>query len=57
MDATDKKLYLKSVASVLIADEGGSDGNYFTTRARKVFQGIMHLILHTNPDASFPDLI
>ena len=57
MDATDKKLYLESVATVLIADEGGSDGNYFTTRARKMFQGITHLILHSNPDASFPDII
>ena len=57
MDETDKKLYLESVATVLIADEGGSDGNYFTTRARKMFQGITHLILHTNPDASFPDII
>lgn len=57
MDDTDKKLYLESVATVLIADEGGSDGNYFTTRARKMFQGITHLILHNNPDASFPDVI
>lgn len=57
MDETDKKLYLESVATVLIADEGGSDGNYFTTRARKMFQGITHLILHSNPDASFPDVI
>lgn len=57
MDETDKKLYLESVATVLIADEGGSDGNYFTTRARKMFQGITHLILHKNPDASFPEVI
>lgn len=57
MDETDRKLYLESVATVLIADEGGSDGNYFTTRARKMYQGITHLILHENPDASFPDVI
>jgi type IV secretory pathway TraG/TraD family ATPase VirD4 len=57
MDDTDKKLYLESMATVLIADEGGSDGNYFTSRARKMFQGITHLILHGNPDASFPDVI
>lgn len=57
MDETDKKLYLESVATVLIADEGGSDGNYFTTRARKMFQGITHLILHKDPDASFPYVI
>ena len=57
MDITDKKLYLESVATVLIADDGGSDGNYFTSRARKMFQGITHLILHNTPDASFPDVI
>ena len=57
MDDTDKKLYLESVATVLIADEGGSDGNYFSTRARKMFQGITHLMLHSNPNASFPDVI
>ncbi|MDY5576150.1 MAG: type IV secretory system conjugative DNA transfer family protein [Lachnospiraceae bacterium] len=57
MDETDRKLYLESVATVLIADEGGSDGNYFSTRARKMFQGITHLILSENPNASFPDVI
>lgn len=57
MDDTDKKLYLESVATVLIADEGGSDGNYFSTRARKMFQGITYLILHNNPNASFPNVI
>lgn len=57
MDITDKKLYLESVATVLIADDGGSDGNYFTSRARKMFQGITHLILHNTPDASFPNVI
>ena len=57
MNDTDKKLYLESVATVLIPDEGGSDGNYFSTRARKMFQGITHLILHSNPNASFPDVI
>lgn len=57
MDQTEKKLYLESMATVLIADEGGSSSNYFTTRARKMFQGITYLILHTHPDASFPDII
>lgn len=57
MNDTDKKLYLESIATVLIADEGGSDGNYFSTRARKMFQGITYLILHNNPNASFPDVI
>lgn len=57
MDDTDKKLYLESVAIVLIPDDGGNEGNYFSSRARKLFQGITHLILYTNPEASFPDVI
>lgn len=57
MSKTDQKLYLENMATILIPDEGGNDGNYFATRARKLFQGISHLILHENPDASFPTII
>ena len=57
MSVTDQKLYIESMATVLIADEGGNEGNYFTTRARKLFQGITHLILSETPNASFPDII
>lgn len=57
MNITDKKLYLESMATVLIPDEGGSDGNYFTTRARKYFQGIAHMMLYENPDTKFPDIV
>ena len=57
MTITDKKLYLENMATVLIPDEGGSEGAYFTSRARKLFQGITHLILSETPDASFPDII
>lgn len=57
MDPTDQKLYLDHMASVLIADDGGNEGNYFTSRARKIFQGISHLMLFKNPDTSFPDII
>lgn len=57
MDVTDRKLYIDSMATVLIPDDGGSDGNYFSSRARKMFQGIVHLLLHKNPDISFPDII
>ena len=57
MTETDQKLYLENMATVLIADEGGNDGNYFTTRARKLFQGITQLILWEDPHASFPDIV
>lgn len=57
MDITDQKLYLENMATILILDEGGSEGNFFTTRARKLFQGISHLILFQNPAATFPDII
>lgn len=57
MNVTELKLYLESMATVLVEDDGSSDGNYFSSRARKIFQGITHLILHENPDASFPDVV
>ncbi len=57
MSPTDKKLYLESMATVLIPDEGGESGSYFSTRARKMYQGIALLILHKEPDADFPTII
>ncbi len=57
MSITEKKLYVESMSSILIPDEGGNDGNYFTNRARKLFQGITHMILHDDPTASFPDIV
>lgn len=57
MTLTDKKLYIEAMATVLIPDEGGSDGSYFTSRARKYFQGVTHLLLSRDPNTTFPDII
>ncbi|MBO5469054.1 MAG: type IV secretory system conjugative DNA transfer family protein [Lachnospiraceae bacterium] len=57
MNATECKLYIESMATVLIPDTNSNDGNYFTSRARKMFQGITHLMLNNNPDTSFPEII
>ncbi len=57
MSPTDKKLYLEAMATVLIPDEGGEAGSYFSSRARKMFQGIALLILHRDPSADFPTII
>lgn len=57
MDITDQKLYLENMSTILIPDEGGNEGNYFSTRARKLYQGITFLILSKNPNAGFPDII
>lgn len=57
MELTDKKLYLKNMAAILIPDEGGETGFYFTKTARKLFQGITWLLLHENPETSFPDIV
>ncbi|MGO5337916.1 type IV secretory system conjugative DNA transfer family protein [Bilifractor sp. LCP19S3_H10] len=57
MELTDQKLYLESMATILIPDEGGNEGNYFSTRARKLFQGIAFLILSENPNTGFPDVV
>lgn len=57
MSITDKKLYLESMATILIPEETGTDGYYFSSRARKMFQGITHLLLYYNPNISFPEVV
>lgn len=57
MTVTERKIYIENMANILIPDEGGENGNYFTSRARKFFQGITHYMLYINPDATFPDVI
>ena len=57
MDETEQKLYLKNMATILIPDEGGNNGNYFSSRARKIFQGIAWLMLDKNAQTSFPDIV
>lgn len=57
MSVTDRKLYIESMSTVLIPDEGGSSGSYFSTRARKYFQGIVHMLLYEDPSTTFPDVI
>ena len=57
MTVTEKKLYLESMATILIPEETGSDGYYFSSRARKMFQGITHLMLYENPNVSFPEVV
>lgn len=57
MTLTQQKFLIENMSTTLIPDEGGDDGNYFTSRARKLFQGIAFLVLEANPDAGFPDII
>lgn len=58
LSITDRKLFLENMAQILIQDDkNSSDGNYFTSRARKYFQGITHLMLYNDPNTSFPDVI
>lgn len=57
MSITDKKLYLESMATILIPEETGTDGYYFSSRARKMFQGITHLLLYYNSKISFPEVV
>lgn len=57
MSIADRKLFIENMAIILIPDENSSDGNYFSSRARKYFQGITHLLLYNDPNTSFPDVI
>lgn len=44
MSESEKKLFLQNMCIVLLPEEGGSDGNYFTMTARKMTQGIFYLL-------------
>lgn len=57
MSITEQKFLFETIATTLIPDEGGDSGNYFSSRARKLFQGISFLVLEENPSAGFPDIV
>lgn len=57
MNSTERKLFFENMAIILIADEGGSDGNYFSSRARKFFQGILSYLFYIYPDITFPEVL
>lgn len=44
LNVAEKKLFIENMCTVLIPDEGGNEGNYFTSRARKMMQGIYYLL-------------
>ena len=59
MNATEKRLYIENMATILIPDStGASDGNYFSSRGRKIFVGVTFLLLHENDQhITFPNLV
>ena len=57
MNPTEKKLFLSNMAATLIPDQPGSDGNYFTSTARKIFIGITSYLLKKKADVSFPEVL
>ena len=57
MNTTEKKLFLSNMAVTLIPDQPGTDGNYFTSTARKIFIGITSYLLEKKPDVTFPEVL
>lgn len=57
MSETEKKMYLTNMAMMLIPDEGGSDGNYFSSRSRKLFIGITLFLMSLKPNITFPEIL
>lgn len=58
MTMSEKKNYIKKMALTLVPEEKGSDGGYFSSRARKMFQGIFFILYSENgDDLSFPDVV
>ena len=56
MDEVDLKNHLGNMANCLIPDDG-SEGNYFPSRARKLFRGIAHAMLQDDIHTSFPTIV
>ena len=57
MNETKRKLYIENMAVTLVPDESGSNGNYFSSTARDILQGIIHYMFYNNPDITFPDVM
>lgn len=57
MSSTEKKLYISNMAMTLIPDEGGADGNYFPSRGRKIFIGIVYYLMKQKPAITFPEVL
>lgn len=58
LSPTDQKLFIENMSNILVKQEGGESGAYFTTRARKIFRGICHYLLdEAKPDADLPYII
>ncbi len=57
MTITEQKAFFENMSIVLIKYDGCDKDNYFVSRARKAFVGIVFLLLHQNPDISFPEII
>lgn len=60
MPISQQKLALSEMANILIPDDNGSDGNFFNSRARKVFMGIIFLMMSDNEygeNITFPDIV
>lgn len=57
LSVTDRKLRIENIAIALIPDDGGKEGNYFPETARIYFQGVTHLLLHENPNVTFPEIV
>ena len=57
LSPTDKKIMLANMSIIIIPDEGGESGAYFTGRARKILRSISTYMLWENPDTSFADIV
>lgn len=57
MNEPEQKIFLGNMAIALIPDKGGSDVDYFSSRARNLFLGITHFLLDLKPDLTFPELL
>ena len=57
MSPTDRKIFMANMSIIIIPDEGGESGAYFTGRARKMLRAISTYMLWRAPDTGFSDIV
>ena len=57
LDVSDRRIFLDGIADIIIQEDRGDGGKYFTEGARDYFTGVSLLMLHENCNTSFMEVV
>ena len=57
LSPTDQKMFLSNMAIILVPEESGESGSYFTGRARRILRAISTYLLWKDKTTSFADIV